>query len=138
MAVLDIEAARKTLYQAILDVNAVSDLAVTAPGISFDPAIVPRLEIEQAAAQHPMVDLKGQIYTETGVVVVTAVVAKGEGQAQAMQIAKEITAAFAVGTTITISGTSVLWITNHPSIRAGYADDHSWRLPVEIQYLARG
>lgn len=132
--------ARRTLYDAIS--TAVSALvpagAQAFPGIAVATTVLPRIEVVQVAASHPVRDLKGNVYTEDGVMQVFVVGEKGNGEAAIMAIAQIIADNIAVGTIYNITGGGRIYIRNHPNIRPGYADDTSWRVPVEIEYLATG
>lgn len=135
---LDVIEARRTVYDAIT--AAVGILVPAAaqafPGVAVSSQALPRLEVVQVAAQHPLRDLKGRVYSEEGVIQVFVVGQKGSGEAAAMAIAQTIADAMPPGTSYAISGGGTATITDIPNIRPGYADDTSWRVPVEIQYLA--
>lgn len=132
--------ARQTLYDAISAAvdGLIPEDAQAFPGVAIKTTSKTRLEVVQVSARHPVRDLKGNIYTEEGVVQMFIVAEKGNGEAAAMSIAQTIANTITVGTRYNIDGGGLVHIRNHPSIRPGYADDTSWRIPVEIEYLATG
>ena len=137
---LDVLEARQTLYDAI---SAAAGILIPAnaqvfPGGSINTKTLPRLEVVQVSSQHPVRDLKGNIYSEDGVVQIFVVGEKGNGEAMTMAVAQTIANAMPVATKYSIAGGGVVELRDHPNIRPGYADDTSWRVPIELQYLARG
>lgn len=137
---LDILEARQTVYDAISAAVGIliPQAAQAFPGVAINSQALPRLEVVHVSARHPVRDLKGNIYTEDGVIQVFVVGPKGNGEAAVMAVAQAIANAMTAGTVYSMTGGGSVQMSDHPSIRPGYADDTSWRVPVELQYLARG
>jgi hypothetical protein len=133
---MDILEARQTLYDAIATASGLDDEDMAFPNVETASASLPRLEVEHVTAMMPMWDVPGQILAERGTVVAIVVSEKGIGEASGQTTAQAIVDAMPIGTTYNVAGGGGVQIWEHPSMKPGYADSTSWRIPIEIRYLA--
>ncbi len=108
------------------------------PNVTFDAAVLPRLEFSTSSAASSGGTLKGgEVHRETGIAnVVVCIELDAEfGEDQALDIADTVVSLFAEGRRISVQGGEVV-ITDRPSVERGFPDDTSFRVPVTINYVA--
>lgn len=100
------------------------------------PLALPRIEIAFAGINRSNPLLKGgSVQTETGRFVPVIAAEQGALTETANDHAHAISALFNKGQTILITG-GVITITQVPTIRSGFPDKTSWRVPLVIPYRA--
>lgn len=106
------------------------------PNVSFDAGILPRLEVTFDGVERTGGTLKGnEVLREVGFFSVVVCVEQGQGEDAALDYADDIASAFPEGQRLTFTGGQIT-ITQPASIRAGFPDKTSYRVPVVVRYVA--
>lgn len=106
------------------------------PNVEFDPAVLPRFELNFVVSNGRDDSLKGgQLDQEEGSFSIVVCVEKGTGEDAALDYADSVKALFLKGQSIEFTGGHIV-VTQPPDIRIGFPDDTSYRIPVVVQYRA--